>query len=245
MSSVRSRSGGIITASVLTRPERLRSLALAPIAPSGALLLRLSPALLAALVPRTYLDPNRHAGDIDLELMEGGHWPHAHVPSGSQAVHADRTLRLYVLAGVTTARGMLGAPMHLALRDSIAAGQRIGPRLLTSGPSFNGNSVTSAAVAAHDVLVGLVPSREAAYDAALANSLAAVPDGVVLEDEQRLEERRVAREAADAASGGMVMLPEPSCAVPSTDAVARTGPVQLIAWVISSISSGRTPSAGR
>src|SRR5687767_2310645 len=68
---------------------------------------------------------------------------HAHVPSGTQAVHAHRTLSLYALAGVATARGMLGAPMHLALRDSIAAGQRLGPRLLTSGPSFNGNSATS------------------------------------------------------------------------------------------------------
>ena len=73
---------------------------------------------------------------------------HAHVPSGGQAVHAHRTLSLYVLAGVATARGMLGAPMHLALRDSIAAGQLLGPRLLTSGPSFNNNSVTSPSVAA-------------------------------------------------------------------------------------------------
>lgn len=38
--------------------------------------------LLAAQFPRTWLDPNRHAGDIDLELMEGGHWPHSHAPSG-------------------------------------------------------------------------------------------------------------------------------------------------------------------
>lgn len=81
-------------------------------------------------------------------LMPGIAEFHAHVPSGGQAVHAPRTLSLYVLAGVTTARGMLGAPMHLALRDSIAAGTRLGPRLLTSGPSFNGNSATSPATAA-------------------------------------------------------------------------------------------------
>lgn len=37
--------------------------------------------LLAALWPRTYLDPNRHAGDVDLELIEG-HWPGAYHPSG-------------------------------------------------------------------------------------------------------------------------------------------------------------------
>ena len=81
-------------------------------------------------------------------LMPGIAEFHAHVPSGGQAVHAHRTLSLYALAGVTTARGMLGAPMHLALRDSIAKGQLFGPRLLTSGPSFNNNSVTSPATAA-------------------------------------------------------------------------------------------------
>ena len=81
-------------------------------------------------------------------LMPGIAEFHAHVPSGAQAAHAHRTLSLYVLAGVATARGMLGAPMHLALRDSIAAGQLLGPRLLTSGPSFNNNSVTSPGIAA-------------------------------------------------------------------------------------------------
>ena len=73
---------------------------------------------------------------------------HAHVPGGQQAQHAHRTLSLYVLAGVTTARGMLGAPMHLGLRDSIAAGTLFGPRLFTSGPSFNGNSATSPSATA-------------------------------------------------------------------------------------------------
>jgi N-formylglutamate deformylase len=42
--------------------------------------------LLAALFPRTYLDPNRHQGDIDLDLIEGGHWPHEHVPSGKARI---------------------------------------------------------------------------------------------------------------------------------------------------------------
>ena len=38
--------------------------------------------LIAACAPRTYIDCNRHAGDIDLELLEGGRWPGEHVPSG-------------------------------------------------------------------------------------------------------------------------------------------------------------------
>lgn len=42
--------------------------------------------LLAARAPRTYLDPNRHRGDIDLELIEGGRWPHEYVPSGKATI---------------------------------------------------------------------------------------------------------------------------------------------------------------
>lgn len=37
--------------------------------------------LLAATFPRTYLDANRHAGDIDLDLLDGT-WPHEIAPSG-------------------------------------------------------------------------------------------------------------------------------------------------------------------
>jgi imidazolonepropionase-like amidohydrolase len=85
---------------------------------------------------------------------------HAHVPSGAQAVHAHRALTLYALAGVGLARGMLGAPMHLALRDSIASGTVFGPRIITSGPSFNNNSVTSPGVA-----IAMVRDQKAAgYD---------------------------------------------------------------------------------
>src|SRR5687767_5873814 len=93
-------------------------------------------------------------------LMPGIAEFHAHVPSGGQAVNAHRALTLYALAGVTTARGMLGAPMHLALRDSIARNQILGPRLLTSGPSFNGNSVTSPAVA----VAMVTDQKNAGYD---------------------------------------------------------------------------------
>ncbi len=41
--------------------------------------------LLAARFPRTYIDPNRHEGDVDLDLLAGP-WPHAHVPSGKARI---------------------------------------------------------------------------------------------------------------------------------------------------------------
>ncbi len=41
--------------------------------------------LLAAQFPRTYLDPNRHVGDIDLDMLNEP-WPDAHVPSGKAQI---------------------------------------------------------------------------------------------------------------------------------------------------------------
>ena len=41
--------------------------------------------LLAALWPRTYLDPNRNAGDVDLDLIEGK-WPGEYRPSGKAKI---------------------------------------------------------------------------------------------------------------------------------------------------------------
>jgi imidazolonepropionase-like amidohydrolase len=48
---------------------------------------------------------------------------------------------LFLAQGVTTVRGMLGRPSHLTLRDDLEQGRVLGPRLITSGPSLNGNSV--------------------------------------------------------------------------------------------------------
>ena len=91
-------------------------------------------------------------------LMPGIAEFHAHVPNAGAVAH--RALTLYALAGVTSARGMLGAPMHLALRDSIRQGQLFGPRLLTSGPSFNVNTVSSPAVA----IAMVTDQKNAGYD---------------------------------------------------------------------------------
>src|SRR5262245_39977325 len=45
--------------------------------------------LLAARFPRTYIDPNRHAGDVDLELIDGrlpADWPWQYQPSGKARI---------------------------------------------------------------------------------------------------------------------------------------------------------------
>jgi len=41
--------------------------------------------LLAATFPRTYLDPNRNAGDVDLDLIDGP-WPWEYRPSGKARI---------------------------------------------------------------------------------------------------------------------------------------------------------------
>lgn len=76
-------------------------------------------------------------------LMPGLAEMHAHVPAGADAQWTRDVLFLYAANGITFARGMLGAPAHLELRSKLETGALIGPRLYTSGPSLNGNSVAT------------------------------------------------------------------------------------------------------
>jgi len=80
----------------------------------------------------------------DRYLMPGLVEMHAHVAEVGSA-ELERDLALFVANGVTTVRGMLGRPSHLALRQQLLDGEEFGPRLITSGPSLNGNSVSSPA----------------------------------------------------------------------------------------------------
>ncbi|MBI2614239.1 MAG: amidohydrolase family protein, partial [Gemmatimonadetes bacterium] len=59
----------------------------------------------------------------------------------------ERVLFLYVANGVTTIRGMLGQSSHLELRRRVEAGEILGPRIWTSGPSVNGNNVKTGEAA--------------------------------------------------------------------------------------------------
>jgi imidazolonepropionase-like amidohydrolase len=86
----------------------------------------------------------------DRFLMPGLAEMHAHVTSTEPAA-VDRLSTLFVANGITTIRGMLGRPSHLELREQLASGEVFGPRLVTSGPSLNGRSVSGAADAARQV----------------------------------------------------------------------------------------------
>lgn len=80
----------------------------------------------------------------DRFIMPGLAEMHAHVPREASA-NLDRYFSLWVAHGVTTVRGMLGEPSHLGLRQKLVDGEVFGPRLITSGPSLNGRTVTGVA----------------------------------------------------------------------------------------------------
>lgn len=83
-------------------------------------------------------------------LMPGLAEMHAHVPPGNptQEQLAD-IMFLYVANGITTIRGMLGAPYQIALKDQLASGAMLGPQFFPAAPSLNGTSAPTpeAAVA--------------------------------------------------------------------------------------------------
>jgi imidazolonepropionase-like amidohydrolase len=86
---------------------------------------------------------------------------HAHLPiNPDQRAQALDLLALFVANGVTNIRSMLGDPWHLTLRQELASGKVIGPRLFAGAPSLNGSS-------APDVETGTRLAREyaaAGYD---------------------------------------------------------------------------------
>jgi imidazolonepropionase-like amidohydrolase len=79
----------------------------------------------------------------DRFLVPGLTEMHAHV-AAADSPNLDRDFSLFVANGVTMVRGMLGGPSHLVLRDDLLDGKVFGPRLITSGPSLNGQSVNGA-----------------------------------------------------------------------------------------------------
>jgi len=96
--------------------------------------------------PVTKVRVPKTAMQIDGEgkfLMPGLAEMHAHIPTPRDGddTRVKEVLFLYLSRGVTTIRGMLGDPYHLGLRKQAAEGTVLSPRIYTSSPSVNGNSV--------------------------------------------------------------------------------------------------------
>lgn len=125
--------------------------------------------LLAAQYPRTYLDPNRHAGDIDPELLAEP-WPDEYVPSGKARIGKAliwRTLddgrpiysRRLSVDEVRRRVATYHAPYHQTLRELLAAAhQRFGVVFHINCHSMNAVSGTmgegGAGVARADFVLG-------------------------------------------------------------------------------------------
>ena len=94
-------------------------------------------------------------------LMPGIAEMHAHIPGNRNGTElVEETLFLYLSNGITLIRGMLGQPYHLTLKKQVLNGEVLGPRIYTSGPSINGNSVRSVAEAQSKVRA----QKAAGYD---------------------------------------------------------------------------------
>jgi imidazolonepropionase-like amidohydrolase len=92
-------------------------------------------------------------------LLPGLAEMHAHIPQSNRDL-MEETLFLYLSQGITTIRGMLGHPDHLSLRRDVQEGRLLGPRIFTSGPSCNGNTVPDPATARQRV----EEQKKAGYD---------------------------------------------------------------------------------
>jgi imidazolonepropionase-like amidohydrolase len=66
---------------------------------------------------------------------------HAHLPiNPDHRAQALDLLTLFVANGVTNIRSMLGDNWHLALRQELASGKVVGPRMFAGAPSLNGST---------------------------------------------------------------------------------------------------------
>ncbi len=94
-------------------------------------------------------------------LMPGLAEMHAHIPSpNTSQERIEETLFLYLSNGITTVRGMLGHPSHLVLREKAQSGELLSPRIFTSSPSLNGNSIKTN----EEAIAKVTAYQKAGYD---------------------------------------------------------------------------------
>ena len=102
---------------------------------------------IASINPADEVDVGDDVEVIEAEglyLVPGLADMHGHLPSPRMLpADAKNLLFLYVANGVTTVRGMQGNRSQFTLRDQIARGETIGPRLFLASTSMHGARVTT------------------------------------------------------------------------------------------------------
>jgi hypothetical protein len=94
-------------------------------------------------------------------LMAGIAEMHGHLPGDDvPPVVGEQWLKLWVANGVTTVRGVLGAPNQLVTRERIHKGELLGPQLIVYGPPLGGDAVKSPEVGVQQVQ----QIKQAGYD---------------------------------------------------------------------------------
>jgi imidazolonepropionase-like amidohydrolase len=140
---------------------------------------------IVAIGPRTTLAPSRGARVIDgrgMFVIPGLADMHVHMSA--------EDIPLFLANGVTTVRELNGSATTLALRDAIARGERLGPRMIVSGPLIAGEKqrwrhvlvtnadeakkeVESEIRAGYDEIKVYSGLNRASYDAIAATAIAA------------------------------------------------------------------------
>ncbi|WP_103070639.1 amidohydrolase family protein [Aquimarina sediminis] len=96
-------------------------------------------------ITNTIKNPEEYTTSINAEgkyIIPGLAEMHAHIPRPPVSKERIKeVLFLYLSNGITTIRGMLGHTSHLELKQHAVSKKIISPRIFTSSPSLNGNSV--------------------------------------------------------------------------------------------------------
>jgi imidazolonepropionase-like amidohydrolase len=100
-------------------------------------------------------------GLADMHVHIAPHAPEGGEDQAAALRRARQYLLVFLASGVTTVRNMAGTPLHLALREEVAAGKAIGPRILSCGPILE-TRFTFPAMAEFGELVTTVEEARAA-----------------------------------------------------------------------------------
>jgi imidazolonepropionase-like amidohydrolase len=95
--------------------------------------------LIAAVIPAERASAYHGTAEVDADgrfLMPALADAHVHLQNASE-------LELYLRYGVGLIVNMAGSPMHLDLREAIEEGRRVGPRIITAGPTLDGPEPTN------------------------------------------------------------------------------------------------------